>query len=468
MINKKEEPNYSENFKRLAGLTKNTSSNKPNKDIILQETFKDGKTYAIVKEFQRFVIKESVNGQVDENSLSYIGGDSERGKYKYRYNTHLDAQKNFTLLAQSINESYIDERREGDLEGQEEQPAPAPGEGGGLDIDLNAPQGDNPAPQPDMGQAPAEPAPSPEAPANDVAPEGEPAMGGEAPVPADGSGMSDADIDAEINSDETSEENIDHYVGKLTAALRDGDITQLTPEKVKSVLNSVVAALPLENLSPEERLKIARRIRKGESEVEEMDIPTAMISEAKKLKEGGNTMENCKYILDSIVGGQHKHAKELFNKLRNKESFYNYLDGLDLPSEMIEGYRKYFEGLESLPTPELDETEKEENSDVDVTSDEEVPTEEPEVKTDAETGDDDEIFKKFIMKLAVHKVGVQKDLSEPDALTINNFKFVPTQGENGFTILSVSRDETVKMDFILTNDCYENTYKVLLQTAEEE
>lgn len=465
MIKKKEEPNFSDVFNRLAGLN-NKPSKTENKNVILKETFNNGVTYAVVKEGLKYLIKESLDGTTQENSLEYIGGLAQKGKYKYRYNNHLDAEKSFVLFKKSINESFIDERREDDIE-----PEQAPGEEGALNFDLG-----NQAPQAEP--APVEPSaevPAPEAP--QAEPEVAPAPVGGEEVPAE-DGISDAELDAEINSD-GEEENIDHYVGKLTAALRDTDATQLTDGKVKSVLNSIIAALPLSVMSPEDRLKIARRIRKGDG-VEEMDIPNEMISESqilheKKIKEGENTHERCQAILDLLNKGQHKSAKELFGKLKNSESFYNYLDGLDFPNEMIEGYRKYFSMEPVQSDAELAETDEEPNdeasAEVDaIEAEPEVPAdvEEPLTVNDSPNENDDDIFRNFIMKLAVSKdVGVVKDIAEPDSFVINGYKFKPTTGENGFVTISVSKDELTKMDFILTDEYYETEFKALLNTTEE-
>src|SRR5690606_15199297 len=113
--------------------------------------------------------------------------------------------------------------------------------------------------------------------------------------------------------------------------------------KIKSVLNSVISALPLDNISPEERLTIAKRIKRGgKKEVDE--IAFSPINESKRMDKAENDFKKCEYILESIHNGQHTQAKELFGKLKNQEYFFIYLEGLEFNEHMIEGYRKYFGG----------------------------------------------------------------------------------------------------------------------------
>ena len=460
MIIKKEEAPYLSKFRQLTGLNESKVNNNLSKNIVSYETLSNGITYAVIKERNNFVIKESKDGSLNEDSFDYIGGLSESRFYKYRYKNHVDAEKNFALFGQTINENYIDERREEDIVNDEVNT----NDEESLSFDNDTQNIDNNTssePQVDVS--------------NDTTEHQVDDDNTTSEVPEDDSDVeNNTQYDDEINSD-GEDENIYHYVGKLTSAIRNSDYNSFTPEKIKSILNSVISALPLNNLSPDERLKIARRVRKGDGNNDSVNIPESFISETiinegKKIKEGINTMELCQSILDCIKNGQHTQSKELFNKLKNKEAFFNYLDGLDYPSEMIQGYKAYFKNTE----PELDE-EKDETLDSDSeitpeTGDLEISNDSDDINiTNSENGNnDDELFKKFIMKLAVNNVVVDKDTVEPDTIIVNGYKFIPRQDENDFTIISVVKDETTKMDFILSNDCYENTYKVLLSTVEED
>ncbi len=102
-----------------------------------------------------------------------------------------------------------------------------------------APQQQAPAPQPDAAPAPM---PSPEG--LPPAPEG---------MPTD-----DSDLDGP-----DTEDDVDHYLGKLTYKISQTPEEELSDNKIKGILNSVISSLPLERLSPEERLVLAKRVKRG-------------------------------------------------------------------------------------------------------------------------------------------------------------------------------------------------------------
>lgn len=228
------------------------------KDVLKQAKGNDNVNYAIIKESGTYYIKTTKSDVINESTLDYIGGIKNKHNYKYKYDSFAHASRNLNLVIMELNESVshddsidamdLTERLSKDL-GQEPA-APAPGEGGAL------PQAQQ-APMPQSEPAPASPMSTEPQPQEEPAQQATPELETE----PDQSGLSSDDSDLDAPADDEIENQIDHYVGKLTSEIRNSD--QLNPDKVKSILNSVISALPLNTVPPEVRLVIARRIKRG-------------------------------------------------------------------------------------------------------------------------------------------------------------------------------------------------------------
>lgn len=228
----------------------------------------DGSDYQIVKEKLGYVIKKNIS----ESVADYI----EPMKNRKYYSSYSQALKRLNLLAKEINR--LNENEEGvELFGEQKKfvlktPKPA--------VDKDETSGP-PAPPP---IAPP-PVPSPELPPSsempadmgpeEQSPDAEPTdLGGDAPE-----GEMDMEMDSETISSEPSEEmvtfkTIQKLTGRLTQKIRDFDNQDgMTSENIKYVINMVLSALDLKNLSDEDKEDIMSKFEEAEERPEgEMDM----------------------------------------------------------------------------------------------------------------------------------------------------------------------------------------------------
>lgn len=243
-------------LKELAGI-KLTEEKHNNTFSTINYTRKIGDTtYGVVKEHGSYYIKKTDSDLVTESTLSYIGGLENKNQYKY--NSYADALKNLNMIHITINESksnHINERLEKDI--QPEQPQnempPAPEQ--------------NAAPQ---VQAPA-PEPASEAPMSQGEPEGETSVeqpASEAPAEEN---PEPPEEDNEFGEKDNEGDSVEHYLGKTTAAIRKIPVEDFSEERIKSIMNTIISSLPLDKLSPEDLLKLARRVKRGGKKDDEAD-----------------------------------------------------------------------------------------------------------------------------------------------------------------------------------------------------
>ena len=224
----------------------------------------DGTEYQIVKEKQGYVIKKNLSESVAE----YL----EPMKNRKYYSSYSQALKRLNLLAKELNR--LNENDEGvALFGEQKK------------FVLKTPK-----PVMDEPTAPAEP-PAVPAPSLPPSPEASMDMGPEETSPeVDASAEMDAEVSTpegdlgieagmEDISSEPSEEmvtfkSIQKLTGKLTQKIRDFDNQDgMTSENIKYVINMVLSALDLKNLSDEDKEDIMTKFEEAEERPEgEMDM----------------------------------------------------------------------------------------------------------------------------------------------------------------------------------------------------
>ncbi len=180
---------------------------------------------------------DGINGDGQNNEDGYTI-TWENGQ-SFQQSTLEDAIK--MAQNQGKNDHPVEERLEQDIAPEQSAQAPAP-------------QADPTPAIPDSAPAPS-PAPAPEP----------------APAPsADGGVAPDSAPDSALmGGEEMPQENqIDHFVGKLTGEIRNEGNEELTGDRLKGILNSVLASMPLERIDPESRLQIAKRVKDGKSHQE--------------------------------------------------------------------------------------------------------------------------------------------------------------------------------------------------------
>jgi len=212
----------------------------------------DGNSYQIVKEKLGYIIKKNIS----ESETDYI----EPMKNRKYFSSYSQALKRLNLLAGELNR--LNENSEGvSFFGEQKK------------FVLKTPK---PAqPEPEMDAPPAEPpaVPSPELPPS---PQSEPSPEADMPsdLPSEDEMGVDMEVDAEAEPDAepadlggepVSFKQIQKLTGKLTQKMRDLDNDQgMTSEDIKYVINMVLSAADLKNLSEEDKEDILSKFEDDE------------------------------------------------------------------------------------------------------------------------------------------------------------------------------------------------------------
>ena len=232
---------------RYGETTKNTEYHSSTNSFTKRAA--NGVTYAIVHEKDGYYVKSGLN----ESELDYVDGLSNKRKNRYR--SYSAALKRVNLMLKPINEQYNNGRGDSMYEQEDEvviktpaAPAPPPA----------------PAPAP-AAPAPAAPAPAPAAPT----PMGDEDMMGMEDedmmdMEDDDMDMEDDDMDMEDGGLDGEEQtptikSIQKLTGKLGQKMREYQ-DDMDSDVIKYVLNSVIAAVDLEELDDEDRDDIISRL----------------------------------------------------------------------------------------------------------------------------------------------------------------------------------------------------------------
>ena len=244
----------------------------------------DGKTYAIVQEFDGYYLKSGIN----ESKLDYVSG--MMNKKKDRFKSYGAALKRMNLIFKPLNEEYnegkgismyeqlgippskeaskqvtdeeelkhgtADEKmKEGEMEEQEKFVLKVPNEGGDEEMDMDMDMED------DMGDEEM-----------DMDMDMEDDMGDE---------EMDIDVEDEMGGEEDMEgfmKSIQKLTGKLGQKLRDVE-EEMGSSDIKYVLNSVISAVDLNNLDDEDKEDVLDRFEDDETtygDEEDIDVDVDM------------------------------------------------------------------------------------------------------------------------------------------------------------------------------------------------
>lgn len=199
----------------------------------------NGKVYAIVRESNKYYLKESTkNYSTDPLDFTYLGG--AMNKSVYCFESFASAKKSFKSFLSNKRVSGV-LLEQTSLNPEQEQPMPDPT---------------------------AAPAPT-EAPMDATAPSPE---GGESPMGDAGSGdMEDTGDVGDMSGDEGVDEmeKIDSLLGKMSYELRN---TEVTNDKTLSILKTMISALPINDLSQDEKFELIKAIKKGKSDVKAYEL----------------------------------------------------------------------------------------------------------------------------------------------------------------------------------------------------
>lgn len=222
----------------------------------------DGSEYQIVKEKQGYVIKKNISESVTE----YI----EPMKNRKYYPSYSQALKRLNLLAKEINR--INENDEGvELFGEQKKfvlktPKPKMDEPEAIEAPSQPPSVPSPelpsAPEAGLDMGPEETSPSVDIPTTDdevTSSDGE--MDIEAGV---------EDIQSEPSQEMITFKTIQKLTGRLTQKIRDYDNQDgMTSEDIKYVVNMILSALDLKNLSDEDKEDIMAKFEQAEERPED-------------------------------------------------------------------------------------------------------------------------------------------------------------------------------------------------------
>jgi len=212
-----------------------------------QVVLADGVKYSINKEKLGYVIKKEVN-----ENFEYI----ESMKNRNHYRSYSQAFKRLNLIAKEVNvitgtdeniSLFTEDKkyllRQPNRPEPTEEPAEAP-------IPMGPPE------------ASAAPAPSPEPPMGEPMPGEEPSM--EEPEMDDETSMGQED---EMDGEEISFKDIQKLTGKLSQKIRDIEEEQpLNGKDVKYVINSILSALNLDELSSDDKDEIMSRFEEEDED----------------------------------------------------------------------------------------------------------------------------------------------------------------------------------------------------------
>ena len=224
----------------------------------------DGKTYSIDKEKLGYVIKKKVN-----ESFDYVEPMKNRSHYK----SYSQAFKKLNLIAQEVNrlteteenislfhedKKYLLKTPKPKMEDEPQEPAPM-----GPPSAVAEP---TPSPEPEMGGE--DMGAEPEMGGEDMG--AEPEMGGEDMGP---------EMGAEDGEEGTSFKDIQKLTGKLSQKIREIEDEQpLTGKDVKYVINSILSALNLDELSSDDKEEIVSRFEEEDEDAmpsDDMDFSSS-------------------------------------------------------------------------------------------------------------------------------------------------------------------------------------------------
>ncbi len=243
-----------------------------------KKTLANNETYFIVKEKVGYVIKKGLN----ESTSEYI----DPMKNRKFYPSYSQALKRLNLITKEVSSLEGYEHNISLFEGDTETEYY-------LNLD-EQPQQQQQRPTTQPAPTPQQPAPAPQQPAQTPqgSPEGD--MGGEDmgmdDMPMDDMGDEDMGMD-DMGMDENPEDEdeqvtikvLQKYTGKLAQKVRQflqDEENQLTSQDVLYILNSVISALPIDNLEAEDKEKVMSKFEGGETEYElEVDDEQGMMGD---------------------------------------------------------------------------------------------------------------------------------------------------------------------------------------------
>ena len=218
----------------------------------------DGETYSIDKEKLGYVIKKKVN-----ESFDYVDPMKNRSHYR----SYSQAFKKLNLIAQEVNrlteteenislfhedKKYLLKTPKPKVEDEPQGPAPMG------PPSAAAEPSPVPSPEPEMGGENM----GPEMDGEDMGTE----MGGEDMGPEMG-GEDGEDMGSEMGGEETSFKDIQKLTGKLSQKIREIEDEQpLTGKDVKYVINSILSALNLDELSSDDKEEIMSRFEEEDED----------------------------------------------------------------------------------------------------------------------------------------------------------------------------------------------------------
>lgn len=222
-------------------------------------TLADGRNYQIIREKAGYIIKQTIS----ESNANYIAPVQDRTYFK----SYSQALKRLNLMAKEMNSKYGNDEGTSLFSEQKKYVLKTPNtekQNVNITDDVeNVPPPPPPAPVSPEAQPTA---PAPDMPADDTDPMG----GDESPMGGDDFGMDDDHMTPGVGGDEpVSFKIIQKLTGKLgqkLRALNANEENKMTSKDIKYVINSVLSAISLDELSDEDKESIMNKFEGVEAE----------------------------------------------------------------------------------------------------------------------------------------------------------------------------------------------------------
>lgn len=296
--------------------------------------FRDGNQFGIIKERQGYIIKKMVS----ENTSEYI----EPIKNRRYFSSYSQALKKLNLMIKENNQ-LLGSEKEISLFGEQKKfvlKTPKPAAEAGEEVPN--PPTPEPLPSPDLPPAPgASPAPDMDIPMDTEAGGMPEDMGAEVdmpPMPDEGDTGDEKTLGHEMGGEVTFN-TIQKLTGKLTQKIREfSSETEMSSEDTKYVINMILSAVNLENLSDEDKEEIMSKFEPEDLGGDDMDGEDLTDdSEVEKIQSDMD-VENDANMVDAGANPE--------GKMEAQESM-NIFDHLFSESKVDKILTNYFEITES-------------------------------------------------------------------------------------------------------------------------
>ena len=145
--------------------------------------------------------------------------------------------------------------------------------------------------------------------------------------------------DSDLDDIEDPVKEIQSQVGKLTQKIR---TTEITADVTKSILNSVISALNLQLIEPDERLIIAKKVKKGGEEkapeTTSNELPTDVPSETEPTEVVAENVKKLRALIEAKIA-EKKTGETLTPKATGTNAEQNKTKKVAIVNKIVNGFQ---------------------------------------------------------------------------------------------------------------------------------